>query len=359
MTAPLATLLTRAGLMTPEQARDAEARQAAEASTFAHGVVGLGLMDAPGLATFVQNKLKIPAVRANMFPRVSSKTVSVIPMEVAVERRVLPVAVDHVGNLTLAMADPTDDATVRAVTDRWGGYVIRAAVPVDELDAALIERYGPLPLPPQRPATVPMRPSERHVPTDRPATPNDRGPRGSSGTPAAHWAPPLRKPQRAAIPLSSESADACIEGMKAATDRDTLIARLLDFVGAGFSQTILFAHSHKELRGIDARGANVDPQAVRQVRLDSMSPSLFRTAIDRMMPLFGPMPRVREVDKVFSHALGGIHGNVLVLPIVVEHRVPLVCFAHGTKYSVRNDTLIRLSDELSGHLLGLFNESRH
>jgi hypothetical protein len=168
----------------------------------------------------------------------------------------------------------------------------------------------------------------------------------------------LRKPQRAAIPLSSEAADACVEGLKAATDRDTLIARLLDFVGAGFSQTILFVHSHEELRGIDARGANIDPQAVRQVRLDSMAPSLFRTAIDRMMPLFGPMPRAQEVDKAFSEALGGIHGNVLVLPIVVEHRVPLVCFAHGTRFSVRNDTLVRLADELSEHLLRLFQESR-
>lgn len=358
MTAPLATLLTRAGLLTAGQSRDAETRQAAEASTFAHGVVALGLMDGSGLVAFVQNKLKIPAVRANLLLRVTPETSAAVPAEIAMKHRVLPVSIDHVGNLTLAMADPTDDAAVHAVKAHWGGYVIRAAAPVDELDTALIDRHGPLPSPATQPKVVPLRALEQPEEPDRPATPTARGPRAASHTLTARWSPPLRKPQRAAIPLSSEAADACIEQLESATDRDTLIARLLDFVGAGFAQTILFLHSHEELRGIDARGANIDKEAVRQVRLDSRSPSLFRTAIDRMMPLFGPMPRAQEVDSAFSAALGGIHGNVLVLPIVVEHRVPLVCFAHGTRFSVRNDTLLRLSDEVSEHLLRLFKQSR-
>ncbi|MGB1700537.1 MAG: hypothetical protein ACPHRO_11325, partial [Nannocystaceae bacterium] len=300
----------------------------------------------------------IPAVRANTFQRLGPAASATVSMDVAVTHRVLPIAVDHVGNLTLAMADPTDDVAVRAVTAKWGGYVIRAAAPVKELDDALIARFGPLPMPSTKPDTVPMREEHQQRELDRPASSSIRGSRTQSRTLAAQWSPPLRKPQRAAIPLSHEAAEVCIAALKRAPDRDSLLAHILDFIGTGFAQTILFVHSHDELRGIDARGANIDREAVRQVRFDSTSPSLFRTAIDRMMPLFGPMPRVQDVDKAFSQALGGIHGNVLVLPIMVEHRVPLVCFAHGTKFSVRNDMLLSLSDTISEELLRLFQHSR-
>ena len=94
------------------------------------------------------------------------------------------------------------------------------------------------------------------------------------------------------------------------------------------------------------------------MRLDSESPSIFRTAIDRMIPLFGPMPRVEAVDRALAQALGGVHGNVLVLPIVVEHRVPLVCFAHGTRFSVQSRAIDLLCDEVSDRILALIDDAR-
>jgi len=136
----------------------------------------------------------------------------------------------------------------------------------------------------------------------------------------------------------------------AARDRDEITSALLDFLAAGFQRVILFVHLREELRGHDARGSDLMTEAVRQVRIPSGGESIFSRVIGQRMPYFGPMPRQTAIDRAFSDALGGVVGNVLVLPVLLAGKVPLLLFASGTSYPVDPRSLRGLT-EASSHAL--------
>jgi hypothetical protein len=151
-------------------------------------------------------------------------------------------------------------------------------------------------------------------------------------------------------PLSSEAFGRLLPRLVAAQDRDEITSALLDFLGAGFQRVILFVHLHGELRGRDARGSDLMIDAVRQVRIPSAGESVFSRVIEQHMPYFGPMPKQSTIDRAFSGALGGVVGNVLVLPVILAGKVPLLLFASGTSYPVDPRSLRELT-EASSHAL--------
>ena len=126
---------------------------------------------------------------------------------------------------------------------------------------------------------------------------------------------------------------------------------LLDFLNAGFERVILFVHSHDELRGLDARGKDLLVEAVRQVRIPSGGQSMFATVLERASPYFGAAPTSNKIDVAFAQALGGIKGNVLLLPVKVGSKVPLLLWAHGTSYPVDPRSINELTAAVSQAIL--------
>jgi hypothetical protein len=150
-----------------------------------------------------------------------------------------------------------------------------------------------------------------------------------------------------APPLSSEAFGRVLPMLVAAHDVEEIIRVLLDFLGAGFARVILLTHLQDEFRGRDARGDDLLVDAIRQIRIPSREPSMFSLAASRKTPHFGRIPDDTAVDRAFSAALGGVAGNILVLPVVVADRVPLVVFASGTSVPVDPRSLRELADCVS------------
>jgi hypothetical protein len=135
--------------------------------------------------------------------------------------------------------------------------------------------------------------------------------------------------------------------LEAAADRDAVTTLLLDFLGAGFNRVILFVHTHNELRGLDARGKDLLVEAVRQVRIPSTGKSMFSEVLERGGPYFGPIQTTNKIDQAFSQALGGVKGNVLLLPIKIANKIPLLLWAHGTTHAVDPRSITELSAAVS------------
>ena len=252
----------------------------------------------------------IPRVTPEMLGRLDPDTVGQIPAELAWEHSMLAVSLDDANNLTLAMADPTDQRAVTAAANHTGAYLIRAVAPANALREAIYRHLGP-------------RPVARRAPT----TPRE--------TPAADTC----EPTGAALPLSPSAYAQLLPQLICAEDRDEILGAVMDFLAAGFLHVIVFLHLQHQLRGRDARGPELLREAVSQVRIPTTPPSVFSDVITKRAPHLGPWPIEREIDRAFAQAMGGIEGDALVLPIGLAGKVPVVIFAANPQADLDPSTL--------------------
>jgi hypothetical protein len=212
---------------------------------------------------------------------------------------------------------------------------------------------GPSPLPPSRPSPPIDDLHERTTLIEGGA---GRGPR----RPRAHtpWNPPLQGFDPETIPLSPEAFTEVVPKLEATLERDEVTAVLLDFLADGFKRVILFVHSHNELRGLDARGEDLLVEAVRQVRIPSSGKSMFSDVVERGTPYLGPIQTSNKIDQAFAQALGGVRGNVLLLPIKIGRKVPLLLWAHGTRYPVDPHSITELSAAVSAAIQRIISAAR-
>jgi hypothetical protein len=270
-----------------------------------------------------------------------------------------------------AMIDPHERPTVVETQAPRGPRRTRARTPWNP------PLSGGTTIPPSEgvPAVAPpaaAAPPPAAPPAAEPPPPAAEPPPPAAEPPAAEppaAAPPAAEPPVAAppsapaaegapIPLSPEAFARILPRLEAASDRDEVTTLLLDFLGAGFERVILFVHSHNELRGLDARGKDLLVEAVRQVRIPSTGTSMFSEVIERGGPYFGPARSSSKIDQAFSQALGGIRGNVLLLPIKLGSKVPLVLWAHGTHHPVDPGSINELSAGVSTAILRIIAAAR-
>lgn len=170
-------------------------------------------------------------------------------------------------------------------------------------------------------------------------------------------APPLRgTPSRPLplvadpAPLSAAAFGRVLPKLVEAANRDEITTVLLEFLAEGFDRVILFVHTQGMLRGRDCRGEDLMTEAVRQVRIPMSGPSTFSQVVDTGTPYFGPWRTENKIDAMFAEALGSIRGNVLVLPVKLGVRVPLLVFASNTPHPVDPRSLNELVDGVAGAL---------
>ena len=313
----LTTILRRAGHIGDDDVTRIETHSQQHRCAPFVSVVELGMADEDTLLHLLSARLMIPIASAEVLRRIEPETLAAVPAELAWSGGVLPVSMDDSGNLTLAMADPTDERAVNAVADHTGAYLLRAVAPVGVLRDAVRHYYGEPTAPSKGPPT----------PLQLPAVADDTPPP----------APPAN-----VEPLSTAAFAAVLPRLVAAADRDTIMEVLLDFLAEGFGRVILFIHLRDELKGRDARGSDVVREAVTQVRIPTKGPSVFSDVIHGGTVSFGPWPTERAIDRAFDRAMGGIKGNVLVLPVRVRDKVPVLVFASGANNPVDPRSLEQL-----------------
>ncbi len=317
----LLSMLQRAGRLAPADAARVADFAGEQRTSEIDALVRLGVGDEAGLVQFLHSKLLIPVVDSDVLSRIDPDTLAALPAELAWDLVVLPVSVDDANNLTLAMADPTDERAVEIIATHTGAYLIRAVARLQPLREAIYRHYGP-------------RPARR------------------DGPPTPHAMPPSRAPMDTdnAAPLSAAAFARAATELAAASDRDAILGVLTEFLAAGYQRVIVFLHLHQQLRGRDARGPDLLRDAVTQVRIPTGPPSLFSEIIAAGAPRLGPWTTDRPIDKAFSDALGQLSGDTLLLPLRLREHVPVVVFACGPTVAVDPATLRELA-EAAGHAL--------
>ncbi|WP_181197138.1 hypothetical protein, partial [Enhygromyxa salina] len=105
-------------------------------------ILELGLADEDTLVAFLASKLMIPRVRSAVLERLDQHTLERVPALLAWDFKCMPVSFDEMGNLTVAMSDPTDERAIRAIAEQTNSYLVRAVASASDLRRALDRHYG-------------------------------------------------------------------------------------------------------------------------------------------------------------------------------------------------------------------------
>ncbi len=135
-------LLVRSGLVTSSALDGARARAVEVGGTIGEQLVADGTVTDELLTDFYKSRLLVPQVNPNTLARLSAKVVAVIPSDMAIELRVIPVSLDPENNLTVAMSDPSDRHAVDEIAFFTGAYVVRAVATQMQIAWCLAHYYG-------------------------------------------------------------------------------------------------------------------------------------------------------------------------------------------------------------------------
>src|SRR3984885_6069268 len=135
-------LLVRSGLVSSSALDDARSRVADQGGTVGEQLVAGGVVTDDQLTDFYKSRLLVPQVNPNTLARLPAKVVAVIPSDMAIELRAIPVSIDPENNLTVAMSDPSDRHAVDEIAFFTGSYVVRAVATQMQIAGGLAAYYG-------------------------------------------------------------------------------------------------------------------------------------------------------------------------------------------------------------------------
>jgi len=135
-------LLVRSGLVSASALEDARSRVATLGGTLGEQLVASGTLTDDVLTDFYKSRLLVPQVNPNTLARLPAKVVAVIPSDMAIELRAIPVSIDADNNLTVAMSDPSDRHAVDEIAFFTGAYVVRAVATQMQIAWCLAHYYG-------------------------------------------------------------------------------------------------------------------------------------------------------------------------------------------------------------------------
>jgi len=85
---------------------------------------------------------KVPCCELARISHIPHQVLAVVPPDIAIEHRVVPIGVEPDGDLRLAMVDPTDEAAVEEVEFFCDRRILREAAPATAVAWALHHYYG-------------------------------------------------------------------------------------------------------------------------------------------------------------------------------------------------------------------------
>src|SRR5688500_12802176 len=135
-------LLVRTGLITDQALLAARQSRAQAGGTIGEHLVLSGIVADEALTEFYRSRLLVPRVNPNTLARLPANVVEAIPLDMAIEFRCVPVALDREGNLTCAMSDPSDSHAVDEIGFFTSKYVVRAVATQMQIAWCLAHYYG-------------------------------------------------------------------------------------------------------------------------------------------------------------------------------------------------------------------------
>jgi hypothetical protein len=135
------TLVTL-GAVTPEQVQYAERASAHHGSTWLEQLVAMGAIDEALLIRCIVARASVPPCGLARLARVPRDVIELVPDDLAIEHRAVPVGVETDGDLWIAMQNPMDEHALAELGFFSGRNVLRAVASPTEILWALQVYYA-------------------------------------------------------------------------------------------------------------------------------------------------------------------------------------------------------------------------
>jgi hypothetical protein len=344
-------LLVRAGLLSDAQLREAYRLAGASGATLVEHLVATGTVKEEELCEFFRERLLCPRVAPADLERVSRRVIQLVPTEMAVTFRCLPVAADTHRNLALAMADPSQTHAVDEVRFWTSMTIYRVVAPATAIAGALAQHYGartpllppPPPAPPSRGLPAPeivddVFGEDTPIPIPVPFDETTGrvvliDPRSLSDALAAY-----EKKEAPPYPQSEGAMREAVRILAGASDRDAVCHAAVSFLHKLCRRAAFFVIGKGEVSGHLGLGVGIRNAALRGARLSLEPASTFRDLVRTRLPYRGPVTDVRSRDFLIE-ALGWAPAEMLAVPVSVRARVIGVLYGDERVHPVPDDHL--------------------
>lgn len=392
----LSDVLVERGMVKPDVLHHAQVAASAADVTLAEALLDMGAVSEEQLLELFHHTLGYPLVDTGYFEKVDPRTLALLPRDVAIQHRVLPLyragkrlfvaAVDPLGKARLAeiafvsgheitVCVAKTSAVLKGLSARYQANIpvlkakpkararLEPMEPV-ELTPAPVLTSAPLTAVPA--ATLPRVPppatsAPRSTPTARTPAPDKAEPGALKALfeQAAHQPLPDAKRDNV-LPRAYEFIKARND-LAAAEDAESIGRVLVSFVTRFFPRVVLLAHRQEMLVGWHTVGTDISAVRLKGIIVPLHVSSVFRQVVESKSYHIGPLPP-GMINSAFLAAVGDKQaGHSLVVPILVGNRVASVLYADtaGAAAPVQDlSELYRLCEEAGAAFDNLIRAQR-
>lgn len=337
MAITLLDMLLNAGLITRDQFEDALQNRVLYGGKIGTSLIELGFVSEVVLARFLSSKLSVPYVPPRMLLSIPDDVISLIPREIAVKYRVIPISFEK-KRLNLAMADPADLNALGEI-GFITGFVIRPLITPEVRLVQALGRYYHEEMDPRYQQIIQMIEARRQEEEARQAqilelSDEDILP-GELPVSVAEAEDELEE-----IELVEEVAprewpnhvrrlepDEVSRGLAYAESGDEIADLLMVRLGNILQRVALFRIKDGKAIGWKGISRKAPIKGVTQLSLPLSEPSVLRTATESAGFFIGPLPDT-PVNHFLHDALGGGEPQpVLLMPLFVGSRIVNILYA--------------------------------
>lgn len=125
-----------------------------------------------------------------------------------------------------------------------------------------------------------------------------------------------------------------IDRLRGASERDQVVAALLDCAGEFGDAAALFVQQQKQLACLDGRGPDHIVMSLKWFSIATDEPSPFADVMAARQAFFGKLPDTAPNQSV-KNSLGSTEGNLLFLPLTVGNRSIGVLYVDEIKQDLK------------------------
>jgi hypothetical protein len=349
MTIKLGEMLMRAGKITPAQLDETLKSQVIFGGRLGTNLIEMGYIEEKELAHFLGMKLGVPYAEPEQLMVIPPQVLKLIPVDIVSKYKVIPLSLDK-KKLTVAMADPSDFASLDEISFGTGFIIMPLVTPELRLILALEKHYGIKRE--TRYISVTSGGRKRALEAE-PAKPRQEEPK------KAAFFPPLED-DIIDLPLLSEledlgegpaeADDMYGNGLNVATreatiksytidtislelaeakDRDAIANLIVDYAGQEFDRVALFLVRRNIAGGWLALSQKKAVNGFEELQIPLNTPSVLNVVADGKSFYLGPLTDTLENARILTALGGGKCPNALLIPLMMMGRVVAILYVDG------------------------------